>query len=243
MREMWRFRNILHNFLGFTWRLLLSLFRPYAKLTPGNATCGGSAGPAPRQPATPGRAPVLKGTGGGQTTEAAPPERPPLLRERVVQSCGRTLRRKRVLRAESGGPHGWANPGGTVGLFGAARRQRFGGPAGGRADPVGSPGTVGRRGRKTGPSQDGVAGSARVSGFPGFRECRPQGWDFRRCKGLRTRSRRLQAVAKEARTVAAGGQKPSEASGSCPARARLASDLGPARLTSLLFWRLVFWRD
>jgi hypothetical protein len=38
---MWRKRNILHNFFPFTWRLLLSVLKAWAKLLLGNATCGG----------------------------------------------------------------------------------------------------------------------------------------------------------------------------------------------------------
>jgi len=185
----------------------------------------------------PGRAPVLKGAGGCQTAEAATPERPPPLRGRVVQSCGGALRRKRVPRAESGGSHGWANPGGAVGLFGAARRRRFGSPAGSRADPDG----FARHGREA-RSQDWVVYGrggrhGRDTRFSWAREWWPQGCTSRRCKGLRAPypggRRRLQRTPGRWRT---GGQKPPEASGSCPARARQASDLGPARLTPLRFF-------
>ncbi len=88
----------------------------------------------------------------------------------------------------------------------------------------GGSGWVARHGREARSQDRAVSGRGGRLGegswFSRVGECRPQGWNSHRCKGLWTLSRRSQAVAKEARTAATGGQKPPEASGSCPARAR-----------------------
>lgn len=234
---MWRYRNILHKILSITWRLLLSLFRAWSKLSLGNATCGGSAGPAQGSQQRPGGHRFRRG-------QAAARRRKQHL-QNDLHSFGSASFNPAVARFAGSGQRGrkagvhsgWANPGGAVGLFGAARRQRFGGPAGSRADPDGSPGN-GREAR----SQDRA-----VSGRGGRLG---EGFWFSRVPGVSAARLGLPSLQGSADALQAsaggckgspdgsgpGGQKPPEASGSCPARARQASDLGPARLTPLFIF-------
>src|SRR5579883_2833712 len=108
---MWRFRNFVNRNFGFTCRLLLSVFGPSEKLLPGTRRAeevrfGSHSGLKARE-----------GTGSegdrrSRTTKAAPPERPPPLRGRVVQSRCRSLRRKGARRAEGGRHPAEGSPGG-----------------------------------------------------------------------------------------------------------------------------------
>ncbi len=171
---MWRCRNFVNRNLRFTWRLLFSLRRASEKLRPGTRRAEeerfGSHGGLKAREGT-----GSEGRRRPRTTKAAPPERPPPLRGRVVQSWWRSLRRKGARRAEGGRHPAEGSPGGAAGLWSHRRpsrkgwpfeRQGFDGPVGGGAvpdEPFQSVGRLRRRGQgrqRSRPAHRGRSGRA-----------------------------------------------------------------------------------